>query len=266
MQASTEQQSEYNKLLHLLGEQDTSVMQFLIKLSPDELTTLRQKVQSAIYSEQSSQWKRVAGVAKFMPNFVNAKVAEQALGPVITANISYYIDVRDAVSIMRFLSTPFMAEVAGYMVPEKSKELINKLPMDLMKKLVVYLCQNNKHFVVGSFVEVTELDRVVEIALHLNKESDLIGITKYVKDKSSLAGAYRAFNEQKRYKLIEEAHRSNNLNIVIQMAMFLQLGEVLQMSRLLNEKNPGLLKSMLDEMAALNSDGRYDELIRGMGR
>jgi hypothetical protein len=201
-----------------------------------------------------------------MPNFVNAKVAEQALGPVITANISYYIDVRDAVSIMRFLSVPFMAEVAGYMVPEKSSELINKLPMDLMKKLVTYLCQNNKHFVVGSFVEVTELNRVVEISLHLSKESDLIGITKYVKEKSSLAGAYRAFNEQKRLKLIDVAYRSRHLDIVIEMAMYLQLNEVLQMSRLLNDKNPVLLKAMLDEMAALNSDGRYNELMKGMSR
>ena len=249
-----------------MGEQDTAVLQFLVKLSPEELTTLRQRVQSAIYVEQSSQWKRVAGVAKFMPNFVNAKVAEQVLGPVITANISYYIDIRDAVSIMRFLSIPFMGEVAGFMVPEKSRELINKLPMDLMKKLVVYLCQNDKHFVVGSFVEVTEFNRVVEIALHLTKESDLIGITRYVKDKSSLAGAYRVFNEQKRYRLIEEAHRSKHLDVVIEMAISLQLNEVLQMSRLLHDRNPVLLKSMLEEMAALNTEGRYDELIRGMGR
>jgi hypothetical protein len=264
MQISHDQQSEIHKLQHLLGDTESSELGFLTKLSPEELEILRKKIQTTVYMEQSSQWKRVSGVAKFMPNFVNAKVAEQVLGPSITANISYYIDIKDAVSIMRFLSIPFMADVAGFMVPHKSKELINKLPMDLMKKLVVHLLKQQKHFVVGSFVEVTELSRVVEIALYVNSEIDLIHITKYVQDKSSLVGVYRALNEAKRIKLIEEAHRSANLDVVIQMAMYLRLDEVIQLTRLLNAKNPVLLKAMHEEMIALNKDGQYDEMIAGV--
>lgn len=266
MQVSHDQQSEIHKLQHLLGDDAESELGFLAKLSREELEILRKKIQSTVYMEQSSQWKRVSGVAKFMPNFVNAKVAEQVLGPSITANISYYIDIKDAVSIMRFLSIPFMADVAGFMVPHKSKELINKLPMDLMKKLVIHLLKHQKHFVVGTFVEVTELSRVVEIALHVNSEIDLIHITKYVQDKSSLAGVFRAFNDAKKLKLIEEAHRSANLDVVIQMATYLRLNELLQLTKLLNDRHPKLIQAMMEEMIALNKDGQYDELIAGIGK
>lgn len=264
MSISTEQQTEIHKLEHLLAEEGGESLSFLGKLTFEELSQLRQRIQQAVFMEQSSQWKRLAGVAKFMPNFANAKVAEQALGASITANMSYYIPVRDAVSIMRFLSVPFMAEVAQFMIPDKCTELINALPMDTMKKLVQHLLKNQKHFVIGSFVEVTELNRVIEIAKFVDKEDELVSITKYVQHKGSLAGVFRAFHEHKRLRLIEACHRQQLLSIVIEMAMYLQTGEVVSMANMLSAKNPALLQSMLEEMLAMNKEGKYNLLINSL--
>jgi hypothetical protein len=264
MSITSEQQTEINKLQHLLAEDGTASLIFLQKLSFEELQTLRQRIQSAIYMEQSSQWKRLAGVAKFMPNFANAKVAEQALGPSITANMSYFIDVRDAVSIMKFLSIPFMAEVASFMIPDKCTELINKLPMDTMKKLVSYLIKQQKHFVVGSFVEVTELNRVIEIARFVDKEEDLVGITKFVQHKDSLAGVFRVFPESKKLRLIEVCKQEGVLSIVVEMSMHLQTGELISMANMLANKRPALLLSLVEEMVRLNQDGKYNYLINSL--
>jgi hypothetical protein len=264
MAITSEQQTEINKLQHLLAEEGTASLAFLEKLSYEELHTLRQRIQSAMYMEQSSQWKRLAGVAKFMPNFANAKVAEQALGASITANMSYFIDVRDAVSIMKFLSIPFMAEVASYMIPDKCTELINKLPMDTMKKLVTYLIKHQKHFVVGSFVEVTELNRVIEIARYVDKEEDLVGITKFVQHKGSLAGVFRVFPDSKKLRLIEVCKQEGVLSIVVEMSMHLQTGELISMANMLANKRPALLQSLVEEMVRLNQDGKYEYLLNSL--
>jgi hypothetical protein len=266
MAVSTEQQTEIHKLQHLLAEDGSISLDFLEKLSYDELHVLRQRIQTAVYMEQSSQWKRLAGVAKFMPNFANAKVAEQVLGASITANMSYFIEVRDAVSIMRFLSIPFMAEVAAFMIPEKCTELINKLPMDTMKKLVTYLVRHQKHFVVGSFVEVTELNRVIEIAKYLDKEEDLVGITKYVQHKASLAAVFRMFPEQRKLRLIEICQQEGVLSIVVEMAMHLQAAELLSLAQMLAAKKPQLLQKLVEEMVALNADGKYDVQLLNLSK
>ena len=124
-----ENKIEYQKLQHLLNTESKD-FEFLQKLSADELRTLRVRMTEVMDLDQPEIWGRVAKVAKFMPNFLNAKVSETVLGALITANISTYVPIKDAISIMKNLSTPFLAEVAEYMIPEKSEELIENISVD----------------------------------------------------------------------------------------------------------------------------------------
>jgi hypothetical protein len=245
-----EQAAEINKLSHILGEEKGEKLRFLERLSFEELEFLRIKIQDSAHEEQAKLWKKLPKVASFMPNFVNAKVAEQVLGASITANISYYIDLRDAISIMKFLSLPFMAEVAHYMIPEKSVPLLNNLPIDMMKKLVAYLLRKNEHFVVGTFVEVTDSHRVIEISKSIEKEDDLIKISKYVKNKSSLVAVFRSFNDYRKVKLFKEAHRLNSFDVAIDMAMLLTGTEIEKLTALLFKESPQLMQQFVDASVA----------------
>lgn len=245
-----EQAAEINKLSHILGEEKGEKLRFLERLSYEELEFLRIKIQDSAHEEQAKLWKKLPKVASFMPNFVNAKVAEQVLGASITANISYYIDLRDAISIMKFLSLPFMAEVAHYMIPEKSVPLLNNLPIDMMKKLVAYLLRKDEHFVVGTFVEVTDSQRVIEISKSIEKEDDLIKISKYVKNKSSLVAVFRSFNDYRKVKLFKEAHRLNSFEVAIDMAMLLSGTEIEKLTALLFKESPQLMQQFVDASVA----------------
>jgi hypothetical protein len=247
---SVEKETELRKLFHLLNDDSGQKLGFLENLEFQQLEILRLKIQEQAHAEQAQLWRKLSKVANFMPNFVNAKVAEQVLGASITANISYYMEVKDAVSIMKFLSLPFMAEVAHHMIPDKSVNLLNQLPLDLMKKLVHYLLKKQEHFVVGSFVEVTERYRVLEISKTIESESDLVKISLYVKDRSSLTDVYRSFPDYRKIKLFKEAHRLNAFHVIASMAQNMKNYEVEQLSTLLFKESPAMLQAFVDASSA----------------
>jgi hypothetical protein len=194
---------QYNKLLATLKVDAADDMSFLKKLNATELELLRETIENLFEQELGQQMERVAKVAKFIPNFLTAKIAETAIGPMVTARITPYIEVKDAISIMKSLSTAFMAETAGYLIPARTQTLINSLPMDMMKKVVAHLVRGHHFSVIGGFVEITNDDRVLEIANFIDSEADLCKITSFVEQKEKVVPVVLNLPERKVLKLIE---------------------------------------------------------------
>jgi len=91
MSVHDKKQTEIQKLLHFLQISDVSEFSFLDKLSKDEIHQLRLKIIDVSQFTQTDIWKRLTGVAKFFPNYMNAKISETVMGPLIAANMSYHI-------------------------------------------------------------------------------------------------------------------------------------------------------------------------------
>jgi hypothetical protein len=193
---------QYSKLIATL-KVDSEDLSFLKKLNATELELLRETIENVFEQELGQQMERVAKVVKFIPNFLTAKIAETAIGPMVTARITPYIEVKDAISIMKSLSTSFMAQTAAYIIPAKAQTLINSLPMDLMKKVVAHLVKGHHFSVIGGFVEITDDYRVLEIANFIESEADLCKITSYVENKEKVVPVIMNLPEKKVLKLIE---------------------------------------------------------------
>lgn len=207
-------QAQYNKLIAILKIEGDDDLSFLKKLSATELELLRETVENVFEQELGKQLERLAKVVKFIPNFLTAKIAESAIGPMVTARITPYIDVKDAISIMKSLSIPFMSQTAEHLIPSKAKALINALPMDLMKKVVSHLLNHHHFSVIGGFVEITDDKRVIEIANYIESEADLCRITAYVEKKEKIVPVILHLPERKVLRLIEASfnlHLQNDL-------------------------------------------------------
>lgn len=199
---------ELLRILHLL-KADDKTFDFLSKLNAEELQQLRIKMSEVIEIDQPDIWNRIAKVAKFMPNFLNAKVAETVLGPMLTANLSSYVPVKDGLSIMKNLSSSFLAEVSEYMVPEKSYELINEIPIDILKKITSILIRNKKHFIVSNFVNVLDTKKVILVSEAIYDELDLILISEFIEDKALIARIIEGFSDSKLKNIIQKAYANN---------------------------------------------------------
>ena len=88
--------TEIEKLAHVLKVTPDKI-QYLRSLGLDDFRQLNQSISDRLLTDSSDVWARLAGVAKFMPNFINAQVAKSLLGPNITANLTYHVDVKQAV-------------------------------------------------------------------------------------------------------------------------------------------------------------------------
>lgn len=242
MSKSEAKHTEIEKLLHLLRAENADDFSFLEKLTKEEIAKLRIRMLENAHFEQDDIWKRLAGVAKFMPSFMNAKVGETVLGPMISANLSNHLPVKDAVSVMGYMSSSYLAKVADYMIPEKSIVLLNAIPMSILKKVTLELIKHKNYYTSAGFVDVLELDKIVELSKVISDENDLIAISEFVENKSCIARIVEGFSDARICKIIETAYQSNRQETVLSVFMHLTSKETQRMLRLV-QTLPSTLKN-----------------------
>lgn len=217
--------TELQKLLHILQAEGSVELQFLSKLTKDELQLLRLKITAVLQFTQTDIWKRLTGVSKYLPNYMSAKISETVMGPLITANMSYYMPVKDAIAIMKHMSISFLSSVSEFMVPENAKELINQIPIDLLKKVTTELMLKKKYMTAAGFVDVSDISRLIELSKVINKEEDLIHIASYVENKIYIAKIVERFSDERIQKIITTAYQYNLQQEVIEVFVHLSPSE-----------------------------------------
>lgn len=199
-----------------ISEQDYS---FLEKLEVEELSVLNDGIQDALFNNQSEHWKRVADVAKYLPNYMNAKVSEKVLGAYITANLSYHLDSKDLVGISKFLSKPFLAEVAENLIPSKSDKLVNELPISLVQSVTEYLMSKEQYFVIASFIEVVHRKRLMQLIDAINSDSDLLKTSEYIRNPELLKDIFLSFSPSRQTKLLQKSIEIRKQGVIIKTLM-----------------------------------------------
>jgi hypothetical protein len=234
-------QTEIQKLLHFLQVNDENEFSFLQKLNKEELHQLRLKLIDVSLFTQTDIWKRLTGVAKYFPNYMNAKISETVMGPLIAANMSYYMPEKDAIAIMKYMSTPFLATVSEYMTPEKATHLINQIPMDILKKVTLELMQKKKFITAAGFVDVSDVVRLIELSKVIHKEEDLIHISSFVENKKYIAKIVEGFTEERLSKIIQVAYQYQLQEEILLVFEHLNNREIQKIIKVVNNL-PNILK------------------------
>jgi hypothetical protein len=247
MSAQDKKQTEIQKLLHFLQITDVSEFAFLDKLSKDEIHQLRLKIIDVSQFTQTDIWKRLTGVAKFFPNYMNAKISETVMGPLIAANMSYYMPVKDAISIMGYMSTQFLATVAEHMTPENARDLINQIPMAILKKVTTELVQSKKFMTAAGFVDVSDVPRLVELSKIIYKEEDLIRISTFVENKQYIAKIVEGFSDDRMDKIITIAYQHDMQQEVISVFSHLSNKEMQRVLKIVSQLPINLKTTVLKD-------------------
>ena len=247
MSAQDKKQTEIQKLLHFLQITDVSEFAFLDKLSKDEIHQLRLKIIDVSQFTQTDIWKRLTGVAKFFPNYMNAKISETVMGPLIAANMSYHMPVKDAISIMGYMSTHFLATVAEHMTPENARDLINQIPMAILKKVTTELVKTKKFMTAAGFVDVSDVPRFVELSKIIYKEEDLIRISTFVENKQYIAKIVEGFSDDRMDKIITIAYQHDMQQEVISVFSHLSNKEMQRVLKIVSQLPINLKTTVLKD-------------------
>ncbi len=193
---------ELHSLRNLLGLQD-SEFSFLEKLKAEELNLLKSQILQSVQSSQKEIFTTMAKVSHYMPNFLNAKVSQDILGPIITANLSYYLPAKEAIGIATHFSISFFSDVIEHLIPEKISEMIALTPIDIMKRAVFELIKRKNFFVIGSLMDYTPIGSVDKIARAIDDPEHLIHITYNCQDKGRVLKLFQEFGEKRIYDVIK---------------------------------------------------------------
>lgn len=205
---------ELKSIYNLLGVKEID-LPFLKKLDHEEIHKLRNQIILFMQDGQKEIWVPMAKVAKFMPNFLNAKVSEDILGASIAANLSYHLNPKDAIGIASHFSIKFFCDVLEHLVPEKIADMINQSPFDLMRRAVNELITRRNFFLIGSLIDYTPIESVEKIARGVENLGDLISITYNARDKVRVLNLFKRFDDAKIYGVMV-AGLNGNLSQEIQ--------------------------------------------------
>ena len=200
--------TEIEKLAHVLKVTPDKI-QYLRTLGLDDFRQLNQSISDRLLTDSSDVWARLAGVAKFMPNFINAQVAKSLLGPNITANLTYHVDVKQAVSIAKSLNIEFLAQVAENLVPARAQHIIQAFPMDVLVSLTRILTREKKYFTMGAFVDYMDKDKILALSKEIPDTESLLRVGLYTQNKEHVAGLADGFSDEKVIDMIETAQRKD---------------------------------------------------------
>ncbi|HMV78830.1 MAG TPA: hypothetical protein PL048_04925 [Leptospiraceae bacterium] len=193
--------TETQRLHVLLGGADG--LDFLERLSPHELFALRNKFSAAMQNEHAATWEKLAGVAKFMPNFLNARVSQDILGPSITASLTYFIPVSEAISISSHFNVSFMCDVIEHLNPAKLEPLIRDFPVDRIKKIIHEFEKRKGWYTMGNFVDYMPAEKVIMISKEINSDETLIRTGSFSNEKERLIPVIRAFSDDRIRSLLQ---------------------------------------------------------------
>jgi hypothetical protein len=177
-QAESNNESEMSKLSQILRSSEEEIS-FLNSIKEEDLEFLRSRIHHAIMEEQAGVWEPIARVSKFIPNFLNAKVSQDVLGPQITANITYHVPTRDALSIASYFSTSFFCDVLEHIIPEKIQHIIEESPLDLMRKAVHELRKRKNFILIGNLIDYTPISYIHKISIEVD-DKDMVQILDHI--------------------------------------------------------------------------------------
>jgi hypothetical protein len=145
-----------------------------------------------------------------MPAFIAAKLSENVFGEVVCANVASYMKVKDALRVINHLGIGFMAKVSPHMIPEKTVDLVNAIPLRKNRKVTGILLQEQDYYTIARFVDTLEFSKVMTIAKEdIRDERVLLRIGTYVENKNLVGKIFMAFSDQRKLNLLQSGYENN---------------------------------------------------------
>lgn len=242
--------TELKRLEHILGKQKEE-LGYLDKLEAGELFDLKNSIADAILNEHADSWEKLAKVSKFMPNFINAKIAQEVLGPSLTANFTYFIPVKDAINISAHFSKKFMADVSEHLNPSRLEPLLKEFPNERIKKIISELEERNGYYTMGNFLDYMPQDKILTLSEQIKSEETLIRTASYCNKKERLAPVVLSFSDDKAKSLLRKSADLDLCEDVLSVIMHISLADLMKYSDLIASLGDDLIQRYVNSAKQL---------------
>ncbi len=218
---------------------------YLKALDGEALVNLRTLVQNSLIDQFSHLFQKLANAGKIIPDGVSALLCRKVFGPALTANMSYYVPSDRAAKMCRHFDADFMAAVAREQVPERAKELLDGLPVDLMRDVMRKMIATKDYHIMGAFLDHLPQDKAIALAHEIRDPVDYLRIAGFAQKKDRAATIAASLDDARLKTLTATAfeHAEFMLDIGLVTAE-MPAAEQKRVARLTDEINPEYRKKM----------------------
>lgn len=184
---------EVAKLVSELGT-PPETLEFLTDHDADELRALRTAISAAMFARNEDRVVRIAALSKRLPTALTAKIAQIALGPMLSARVAGVLDPAEAVKLAQHLDPAFLTELGKSLDPKRVEPILRRLPTELVVDVGRRLLAQGEHLTLGRFVAAVDVEAALgvvegasgadflQVALHTEEPSALAAIVERLSD------------------------------------------------------------------------------------
>lgn len=181
---------------------------YLAALDGAALMKLRSQLQTSLLDRFSSLFEKLANSGKLAPDALSALLCKKVFGPSITANMSYYVPTDRAVKMCKHFDAPFMAEIAREQIPERAKDQLENLPVELMKGVTRELLASKDYAQMGGLTDYLPEEKGTVLMQEIKDPADNIRISSFAQRKDRIARLAVSLNDARLTQLIAAAFES----------------------------------------------------------
>jgi hypothetical protein len=172
------------------------------------LMKLRTLIQNSLLEEFAGLFEKIAASGKLAPDALSALLCRKVFGPSITANMSYYVPADRAARMCKHFDDEFMAEIAREQIPERAKEQLEKLPVDLMRGVTRQMLASRDYHIMGGFTDYLPEDKAMILMEEIADLADSLRISSFAQRKDRVARLTAKMDDQQIRSLIEAAFKA----------------------------------------------------------
>lgn len=216
MSRATPTELELLRLARLL-DVDTARLAPLADLPLEDLKALREQTAGRLFDEGEDAFRRAAHVANLVPAALAAKLAEHALGPVLSARTTEVIAVDKAADLSSRLSPGFLAEVAMQIDPSVVDELVTTMPPDVIAAVGEELATRQEWLVMADFLGVISTP-ALEATLHAVSAEAVLHVAQLLEDDDRLDEVVSLLDDDRLAGLVATAERTGQQDLLAELA------------------------------------------------
>lgn len=151
----------------------------------EELRALRTAITATVHGRHERRFRRLAALVKKTPLPLAAKVAQRALGPVMSARVASSLAPEDAVALAQHLDIDFLTRVATHLDPARVGDIVRAMPADLVVEVGRRMLAAGELIALGGLVSCVGESEALAVA-EAADPGDLLRIGLFTEDVAAL--------------------------------------------------------------------------------
>lgn len=170
--------AELAKLARLLDTTEAELAALAV-VDAQDLRALREHAAAALFERHAERFGAAAAAAKIVPAALAAKLAQIAIGPLLTAQIAGLLDPAHAAALAARLPVDFLTDVALYLDPRRAEAVLPRIPEDMVIGVARELAARGEYITMGQLVDVLPATMVGQIVEQLDDDTALLQAACY---------------------------------------------------------------------------------------